>query len=99
MKIGNRDFYDGEYFKVMYRSGHGWLNTNPADEQSIEACRAAIDRRNAWAQGNSAATDAGIRPEQFMIVKHIWNKSYFLDGTFMESNEKCMFIELYPHDI
>lgn len=99
MKIGSIDFYEGEFFKVVDMNGRGGIITNPDDEKSVEGCRAAIDRRNAWAQGNAAAYDVGCKPQQYLIVKHIWNRCFYPDGTFMEENTKVKTVEVYPAEV
>lgn len=91
-RVGGFDIFEGTYFKAMYRTGNGWLNSCPSDEESVEGIRNLIDRRNEWARYHGEAE------ETFCIVRTVWNKILYPDGTFRESGERNTMVELYPHE-
>ena len=94
-RIGNFDIYEGVFYRAMDRSGNGWLNSSPSDEESVESIRRFIDRRNEWARYNGGE-DA--KEESFCIVRHAWSKTYRPDGTFWEEIEVKATVEIYPYD-
>lgn len=89
-RIGDWNISEGTNFRAYYRTGNGWLNSNPADEESLESIRSFIDRRNEWARYHGEAE------EQFCIVRTDWNKIWWPDGTFHESHETQKTVCLYP---
>lgn len=90
-----KNFIDGEYYTVVDRKyGHRALDLLPTETESVEGCRAGIDRVNAWRRSDANRFD--IKPEQFLIAVVKWNRSYYSDGSFMEYNEKVRVLELYP---
>lgn len=89
-RIGGFDIYDGEFYRAMYRTGNGWLNSCPSDELSVDGIRRLIDRRNEHMRYN------GESEESFCIVRIVWNKVKYPDGTFCSSRETQTMVELYP---
>ena len=91
-------FKDGQYYTVVdKRYGHRAIDLLPRQQESVEGCREAIDKVNNWRR--SAENTWGVEPEQFYIAVVKWNKSYYTDGTFCESNEKVKVLEMYPEQI
>lgn len=92
--------YSGELYKVVSIDGHSGLCTNPGDEKSVEACRAAIDRRNARTQTpGTSENHFGLKPEAFLIVRTKWNREYFADGAFKAYRETTETVEAYPPEL
>ena len=86
-------YYEGEFFNVINKDGYTGLITYPPDEESVEGCRKAINR------ANIRAVENGYTPQQFIIVRRVWNRIYFPDGTFKESHETTSFVEIYPKEL
>ena len=93
-----KGFRDGQYYTVIDKQyGHRAIDVLPSEQESVEGCRKAIDRVNNWRRSDANIWD--VKPEQFYIAIGIWNKSYYADGTFCESNEKVKVLEVYPEQI
>ena len=91
-------FIDGEYYTVVDKQyGHRTIDLLPRQQESIEGCREAIDNINEWRR--SEENRWGLKPEQFYIAVVKWNRSYYKDGTFCESNEKVKVVEIYPKEV
>ena len=92
-------FTDGEYYTVLDREyGHTAIDLLPRQKESVEGCREAIDRINAWRRSEENTWES-LKPEQFLIAVVKWNKMYYADGSFMESNEKVKVLEMYPETL
>ena len=89
-RIGDFDIYEGECYMAFYRSGNGHLTSTPSDEESVDSIRRLIDRRN------EQARYCGESQESFCIVRRVWNKIFYPDGTFREAHETQTTVELYP---
>lgn len=93
-----KGFRDGQYYTVIDKKyGYRAVDVLPDEQKSIEGCMKAIDRVNNWRR--SEENLVGAKPEQFYIATVIWNKSYYADGTFCESNEKVKVLKVYPENI
>ena len=87
--------YHGEKYEVAdIHYGHRCLDTNPRQEESVEGCREAIDRRNAWAAENDHPQ------EQYLIIHTTWTRGITPNCEYFVSfSENVSVVELYPsHD-
>ena len=80
-------------YNVKSKDGYSGLITYPPEEESVDGCRKAIDRANRQAQ------EKGYAPQQYVIVRTVWNRICFPDGTFKESHDTTSFVELYPQTL
>lgn len=85
--------YEGERYLVIEPNNNGWLNISPLQAESVEGCREAIDHCNA------CAAKYGKKPEQWMIVRKVWNRVSDPYGRFVESHETVSRVEIYPREI
>lgn len=91
--------FKGEKYIVTGLNGDSGLITNPSDEVSVEACRAAIDRRNART-GTPGTQEYRFwcKPEQFLIIKRTWERTF--DGDiFVKEVDTQEAIEIYPKEL
>ena len=91
------DICEGECYRIMNLYGKYTLFFGSDNKDSIERCRAMIDMRNGLALFENFKEI--VRPEQFLIVKCIWNRIFYPDGTLLEYNEKIRTVEIYPAEI
>ena len=86
--------YHGDRYEVAnIKTGYRCLDTLPRQEESVEGCREAIDRRNAWAVENDHPQ------EQYLIIHTTWTRVFTPNcNYFVSSNETVTVVELYPQN-